>query len=142
MTAKLKYISDLPLYKQEKPYTLYGLPDDIVPHSNCHFEIRDDVRVSSARGRETDFSLENCGFEFHTAPSKCRLTANVFENYSEREAVSQYLQETIEFAKLHLQATKVLCFDWRVSFCHTYVDHLANNTQFRRSGQAVESMNS
>ena len=134
MTAKLKYISDLPLYQEEKPFTLYGFPDDIVPQSNCHFETRDDVRVNNARGREADFTLDNCGFEFHTAPSKCRLTAHVFENHSEREAVWQYLKETIDFTQHHLQATKALCFDWRVSRLGSCANKVTDATQFRRSG--------
>ena len=134
MTAKLKYISDLPLYKEEKPFTLYGFPDDLVPQSNCHFEIRDDVRVNNARGREADFTLDNCGFEFHTAPSTCRLTAQVFENPLEREAVWQYLKETIDFAQHHLRATKALCFDWRVGRLGSCAKTVADTTQFRRSG--------
>lgn len=116
MTATLKYLADLPLYRVEKPYSLYGFPEDVTPKSNCEFEIRSDITVQNARGREKDFTLEGCGFEFHTTPSKCRLTAKVFENQSERNTVWQYLNETIDHVRSQLKADKVLCFDWRV--CH------------------------
>lgn len=114
MTATLKYLADLPSYREEKPYTLYGFPEGVAPKSNCEFETRDDVAVHNARGCEEKFTLDRSGFEFHTAPSNCRLAAQVFESSLERESVWRYLKETIEYSQHQLEASKVLCFDWRV----------------------------
>lgn len=114
MLATLKYLADIPLYEEEKPYTLYGFPDDVQPKSNCEFVIRDNIPVQDARGHESDFKLDGCGFEFHHKPSYCDLRPQIFENASERELVWQYLKETIRLVQETLHASKVLCFDWRV----------------------------
>jgi len=120
MLAKLKFLADIPLYDEEKPYTLYGFPDDIIPKSNCEFVVLDDIPVSDARGHEANFRLNECGFEVHHKPSSCDLRAQTFENVKGREQVWQYLKETIALAEETLEASKVLCFDWRVCCCGLY----------------------
>jgi hypothetical protein len=114
MQASLKYLADLPLYDEEKPYTLYGFPDEVTPKTNCEFTIIEDVPVHDVRGHESDFKINEHGFEFRHKPSYCDLRPEVFERPDRRERVWQYLQETISIAKDTLGASKVLCFDWRV----------------------------
>jgi hypothetical protein len=69
MLATLKYLADIPLYQEEKPYTLYGFPNDVSPTTNCVFDIHENVPVADIRGRESEYGLEGCGFEIHNRPS-------------------------------------------------------------------------
>jgi hypothetical protein len=114
MHATLKFLADLPLYDEEKPYTLYGFPDDVQPKSNCEFAVRDNIPVKDVRGHEAEFKLDECGFEFHHKPSKLDLQAATFQSVGGREGVWRYLRETMDMAEETLHASKVLCFDWRV----------------------------
>ena len=116
MHATLKFLADLPLYEEEKPYTLYGFPDDVTPTSNCEYVMVDNVAVVDARESEADFKLDDCGFEFHHKPSLCDLHARDFETSIRKEFVWRYLKETIVLAEEILDAPKAFCFDWRVRF--------------------------
>ncbi len=82
------------------------------------FVIHANIPVNAIRGRESEYSLEECGFEIHNRPSSCQLVSQTFENVEGRELVWQYLKETIAVAEETLKASKVLCFDWRVCECN------------------------
>ncbi|KAK0726819.1 hypothetical protein B0T26DRAFT_764105 [Lasiosphaeria miniovina] len=112
MRAKLKFLADLPLYDEKKPSTLYGFPDHIQPISNCEYEVHDGLMIQDTRGHEQEYHLDEHGFEFHHWPSKCDLSAAVFESNGNREEVWRYLKETITLTELVLQAPKAMCFDW------------------------------
>ena len=114
MFATLKFLADLPLYEEERPYTLYGFGDDVTPKTNCEYVILDNIAVVDAREREADFKLDDCGFEFHHKPSFCDLRAQNFETSVRKEFVWRYLKETIALAEETLEAPKAFCFDWRV----------------------------
>ena len=114
MLATLKFLADLPLYEEEKPYTLYGFPDDVTPKSNCEYVMVDNIAVIDARNSEAEFKLNDCGFEFHSKPSSCDLHARNFETSVRKELVWRYLKETIALAEETLGAHKAFCFDWRV----------------------------
>jgi hypothetical protein len=117
MLVQLKYLADLPLYEEEKPYTLYGYPDEVTPKTNCKFVHVNGIAVADIRGRESEFNLGECGFEYHKKPSSCDLRASMFESAEGRESVWRYLRETIQLAQETFNCPKVLCFDWRVRWC-------------------------
>ena len=114
MLATLKFLADLPIYDEEKPYTLYGFPDDVTPKSNCEYVNQDNIAVADARGCERYFKIDDCGFEFHYKPSLCDLHAKTFETSGRKELVWKYLKETTALAEEVLGASRVFCFDWRV----------------------------
>jgi hypothetical protein len=114
MLVTLKYLADLPLYEEEKPYTLYGYPEEVTPKTNCEFVYVENIPATDIRGRESEFKLTECGFESHHKPSSCALRGSIFEKSEGREMVWRYLKETIKFAEEILNVQKVLCFDWRV----------------------------
>lgn len=123
MLTKLKYLSYDPLFEEEQPYELYGYSKDptIKPGkiTNCKFYVQDNVTVEDVRGTEKDFSLENAGFTFIKHQSRCTLTAEHFEaggKNPDDDVVSSYLQETISLLEDRFHASKVICFDWRVSW--------------------------
>jgi hypothetical protein len=114
MLANLKFLADLPLYDEEKPYTLYGFPDNVKPITNCEFVTYDNVEVTDVRGCEEKFQLKGCGFEFHHKPSSCSLDSAMFEDFGKNDEVVEYLRETIAMAVHTLDASRAFCFDWRV----------------------------
>lgn len=111
MLATLTHISNLPLYDTEKPYKLYTPAGT---HSNCEYTDAN-VVIEDARGREGEFDIDECGFAFtkHTS-NKLPSSAKLQEADTKDIAVTEFLQETMDFAKQYFGASKVLCIDWRV----------------------------
>jgi len=128
MLAKLKFLTALPLYDVEKPYTLYGFSEEVKPRSNCLYEFHDGIQVTDARGSESTFSLDSCGFEFHKKPLSCDFRVESFEDVSGRVSLGKYLQETISMVTDTLRADTVLCFDWRLRKSKNFGDI---NDQFK-----------
>jgi hypothetical protein len=116
MLASVEFLADLPLYEEEQPYEIHGFPDKgAAMQTNCVMEAKT-VQVEDARSRESDFTLDGCGFTFFRHTSQCNLEAKYFEYASEgNSVVDSYLAETMEMVKEKFAASKAILFDWRVS---------------------------
>jgi hypothetical protein len=117
MRVSLSFLSDLPLYKEEKPYTIHGTAAEGLKNSNCEFTVFDDIEVEDVRGEENSGNFLERGFQFKHHASKVPVSSSDFQSPGpQNELVQLYLEETIELAKAETEATKVILFDWRVSF--------------------------
>jgi hypothetical protein len=117
MRVSLSFLSDLPLYKEEKPYTIHGTIVEGLKNSNCEFTVFDDVEIEDVRGQENSCSFLERGFQFKHHASKVPVSSSDFQSPGPKhELVQRYLEETIELVKAETEATKVVLFDWRVSF--------------------------
>lgn len=122
MLFTLKFLKQLPLYETVQPYKLYGFPElSASQKSNCVYEAIDNVHAIDVRSTMNKFRFEVEGFEFAKAPTKFCLNAAVLENETDsaQTTIHAYLQETMDFVKKRLKASRVLTMDWRVqqSFC-------------------------
>lgn len=119
MLTKLKYLSDIPLLEVEQPYELFGYPTlDSGKITNCEYSVVDDVQIQDVRDGILQYGLDTTGFTFLKHTSSCFVSADDFEsagNDPNNERVVKYLEETMSLVKHELCATKVICFDWRVS---------------------------
>lgn len=118
MITTLKFLAESPRFEYEKPYEMFGYPQ--IPaeqRSNCTYVTFKDIQLSDVRGSDNDFSLEECGFQFIKHESRCRLSSKHFEMPGDDPSpvVGDYLEETMDKVREHLKASKVVCFDWRVS---------------------------
>ena len=117
MQIELSYLADNPIYKEEKPYTLFlpSLEKD-TKTTNCEYVVHDGIPVEDARGREAEFNLDSCGFAFLEHKSQQHCSCKDFESIENGESVVMpYLRECVQVLKSYLNPTRVLCFDWRVS---------------------------
>jgi len=108
--TSLEYLIPLPLYEIQKPYQVYTHIAD-VPESektNLAFEKHENVLINDVRGHEDDFSLEENGFEYVTAPCEADLTS---QDPVQMEA---YLAETKAFLETKYEADRVFCYDFRI----------------------------
>ncbi|KAF2181560.1 hypothetical protein K469DRAFT_692027 [Zopfia rhizophila CBS 207.26] len=112
MLDNLQYLCDLPVYKSEQPYELYGFPEkQSTTHTNCEFESKP-VSVTDVRNVST--ALETHGFMYLRHVSECELDAKHFETVGgDQSVVESYLCETIELVRGVFEAVDVVCFDWR-----------------------------
>ena len=116
MRDNLQFLCDLPIYKDEQPYELYGFPEkESDKQTNCNMETRT-VTVLNVRDMAEALDIEEHGFKFIQHASNCDLEPTHFEvvGGDQRELMA-YLDESIELVRSELHATKVICFDWRVS---------------------------
>ena len=112
----LNFLSDLPIYKTEQPYELYGFPEQTSElQTNCRFDNVKDVVIHDVRDRMDEFTLDGAGFTFIRHTSQCELKAEHFETAPEgNDVVTAYLEETMNLVKGYLGADHIVCFDWRV----------------------------
>ncbi|KAF2191376.1 hypothetical protein K469DRAFT_370108 [Zopfia rhizophila CBS 207.26] len=115
MLVSISFISDLPLYKEEKPYTLHGQVAEGRKRSNCHFTVHDRIEVSDVREREDSFTLLQHGFQFTRHFFSVLISTSDFqaENLG-TGIVKNYLDEVIALVKAETNASKVVLFDWRI----------------------------
>jgi len=116
MFATLQFLTDIPLYQTEKPYKLLNFPS-IPPElsTNCQYINRHGIRLNSVRGREDQFSVDQCGFQILKHRFRCTPTRSQFEDRLQRDhLVQEYLSEVVYLVKKELCADRVFCFDWRV----------------------------
>lgn len=115
MHDTLQFLCELPVYKEEQPYELYGFPEQqSEKRTNCIFEAKA-VTVADVRNMNDAPQLEEHGFKFIQHISSCRPEASHFETVGGDKTIQlAYLEETIALVQHELKATKVICFDWRV----------------------------
>jgi hypothetical protein len=117
MPFAMKFLKELETYKRNKSYKLHGFPDVSVElQSNCVFEEIEDVVAEDLRDSRDKCHFEEEGFEFVKAPTRCALSAEVFEgdDLDLNDIVRDYIQETMDLVKERLGARSVLTINWRV----------------------------
>ena len=110
-TASMNFISDLDLYKTEKPYNCRA--EGLGELTNLVFEPYSGIPVNDVRGSEHKFSLEEHGFTFFKHKS------NVTGDIGSIGFIKAYLDETVELLKDFFHSEKVICYDLRVSHSST-----------------------
>ena len=116
MLIDLSFLSDIPLYDKEKPYTLFVPAQEGIEQSNCKFYVQNGISAEDVRGHEHEYTLDECGFTFLKHESRLAISSYAFQsNRQDDSFVKEYLQEARQLVKTHVQAERVLCFDWRVS---------------------------
>ncbi|KAJ7226313.1 hypothetical protein C8J57DRAFT_1535306 [Mycena rebaudengoi] len=90
-------------------------PDGARPYKNIndrhdHNYVEDwhKVTVENIRGKEASYTLDVCGFQYYTRPSKLQ------DFSSEEDIVNVYYPETIELMKEFAGATRVILFDHNI----------------------------
>ena len=139
MLFTMKFLKELPIYDVEQPYKLHGFPE-LSPEqqTNCVFD-EYEVTAEDVRDLPDKCNIEREGFEFMKIPTRCTMTADVFESESldANNTVGDYIQETMDLVRERLDARFVVTIDWRVVFQHVGVSFVTKKTQFRRNDAAA-----
>ncbi|KAL8742784.1 MAG: hypothetical protein Q9190_004792 [Brigantiaea leucoxantha] len=115
MQFTMKFLKELSIYETVQPYKLHGFPDlSVEQQTNCVFEEIEHVVAEDVRGSENKGRIEEEGFEFTKVPTRCALSAEVFERDSLDNIVRDYIQETMDLVRERLNARFVVTIDWRV----------------------------
>jgi hypothetical protein len=112
MEVTMSFLSELLIYKTEKPFDIYREVPAGAPTSNCEFE-EHNIKVQDAREVQNSLSLNSTGFKFLRAPSKVDISSIDFQDRASN-SITAYLRETMSLVKDEMRADRVLCFDWRV----------------------------
>lgn len=116
MLTRLAFLSDLPLYKTEKPYYFVENFPEVPPSStsNCQYE-KQSLSLIDLRGIEDKFTLEQNGWQYlnHKSPVSLDIDAYLGENYCQ-ETVDRYLADCVEVVQALFKSSKLICFDWRI----------------------------
>jgi hypothetical protein len=131
MEVTMSFLSELPIYKTEKPFDIYREVPAGVPTSNCEFEEHNNIKAQNAREVQSSLGLDITGFKLLKAPSKVDISSIDFQDRAS-SSIMEYLRETISLVKDELGADRVLCFDWRVRFQFFNSLTSTDNKQLRR----------
>lgn len=110
VTSAFQYIKDSPKFETEKPYHFSGPldPDEENRRTNIEFEWHYDVPVRDLRGHIDTLDLDIHGFKI------VRNGSNLLEGLQETETFIKYLKDTTDLVKSQLNASRAICFDYRV----------------------------
>ncbi|KAI0182242.1 hypothetical protein EV127DRAFT_493346 [Xylaria flabelliformis] len=113
MIDHLQYLCDLPIYREEQPYELYGFPEiQSKTRTNCDFETKE-VTVTDCRDAK-GITLQGHGFMFLKHESAFSLEAKYLETVDDDTTILMgYLEETTQLVRKLLKPADVICFDWR-----------------------------
>lgn len=114
MLVDLAFLSDIPLYEVEKPYSLFIPVPPGTKTTNCESMIHFGIRLEDARGREHNFDLDTSGFKFIHGFQHVRTRSDA-PRPPEPAEVEAYTERVISFLRKELHADCVIFFDWRVS---------------------------
>jgi hypothetical protein len=124
IAAEIVFLSDLPLYRDEKPYRFIpGKDDGIDPEdeqlSNLSFTTHSDIKIRDMRV-QPQLSFGQCGFEF------VKHHASAIHAFNVEGDAESYISETNSMLKDRFSAVKVHTYEVRlrknVQFCRTEVD--------------------
>ncbi|KAF2105611.1 hypothetical protein BDV96DRAFT_694734 [Lophiotrema nucula] len=106
--ATLCFLASLPKYQTEKPFRLIPGAGKYFKHdiSNVVAATRDRIRITDIRNRVAEFNLDRNGFEVLSHKS-------AHPTLDSEKQVNAYKAETVELLMSHLNAEKVICFDFR-----------------------------
>lgn len=113
MTAK--YIADLPLYHEEKPYVLKYKPPPGVRRSNVVLVPHSNIPVRNVRGLESTFHLDHHGFVFRTFPLEQSLDSVA--------GIERHLLDIQSFLKPVLGTEDVRVFEYKVGVSFRSINH-------------------
>ncbi|KAI9671546.1 MAG: hypothetical protein M1817_003598 [Caeruleum heppii] len=117
--ASLNHLSDIPLWREEKPYEIWAeeLPKGIL-QTNVTFDLVPGVSLTDIRSCGIARPrLEDEGFQVfhHPFPKDCGFDSiDGLDRPERRQAVMDYLSLMTNVAVERLNATKAICYDWRV----------------------------
>ena len=106
----IDFLADIELYKFEKPFAALVSPGTQVTDdqlNNLQWETHNDIVIDDIRGREDQFTLENCGFQLLKSPAR-NLSFAVVED------IENYKRETEVVLGNLLGASSVYCWEARV----------------------------
>lgn len=110
--ARLTYLKWDKLYETEKPFQIFvPLPDDVEDSrtDNLIFESEEEQEILDIRGSESQFSLDDNGFQIVSSGTKM----DAFDSKAKIEDV--YLPELVELLQRHVAgADRIVFFNWRV----------------------------
>lgn len=109
INASLCFLEHLPLYQHEKPYRIIPSAEENYQHSltNIVPRFHDDIHLTDVRERISKLSLDKHGFQVLSH------TSNV-PALDDLPSVAAYKKEVDELLTKHLEAERVICFDFRV----------------------------
>jgi len=120
VTAKLKFLSPLPLYKTEKPFQIFtNIPPEALDQRTTNLVFEDhavqitDIRSLPEKVLKRDFTLDQKGFVYEKHKTKMKK-----ENFDDQDMIERvYLPEVEDLIRKELEGRevgKVFIFDWRV----------------------------
>lgn len=119
MLASASFLSDLPLYRSEKPFEIIGFGNHEVPpelRSNMVEIQENSMEVADARDDIGAHRLDTSGFIWLYCPSQYINDSRSFEAAGRDDTmVMNYLEETATAVQHEMGANRVVVFDWRVS---------------------------
>lgn len=116
--ASLTFLSTSPKYDLEKPYEIWI---DSHEETNCVFQEYHDIRIKDIRDITDQFTLDSSGFEYIEHKSIALPPSGAELEDGGRHSILPYLNETLELVRDYTGASKAICFDWRVSYDHQFV---------------------
>jgi hypothetical protein len=119
LSSTLCFLAPLPKYKTEKPFRIIPGAGETFDHhiSNVVPDVRENVRIVDIRGRLNEFNFEEHGFEVLSHKSSQPIL-------DDKAQVDAYKMEIEQLLKTHLDAEKVIVFDFRVSVHHVGIGRL------------------
>ena len=122
------------LYEHEKPYQLKYAPADGIPISNFRLEKQDNIKITSIRDREAQFSFERNGF----AVLKVKEDLP-YDDFSNPDGIRRYLDIVSAYLKNLLGADKVQAFQYVVRFGLRLLLVSEVRLTILRSGNAIQA---
>ncbi|KAK4152909.1 hypothetical protein C8A00DRAFT_34364 [Chaetomidium leptoderma] len=115
MEVSLRFLADIPLWRDEKPYELFVSDAGTgMPKSNSQYSDHASIRMHDIRPVRHDFSIDRQGVEFAQHGFTLQPSAADFEDPDKvPTVVIPCFAETREFLQAHLGAEKAVCIDWR-----------------------------
>lgn len=115
VSATIKFLARLPLYKAEQPFLAMVTPDvGFDPEKHTNLEMEDhEVDITDIRERIDDFKLNECGFQ--VVPHESRNL-----NFESVQDVEAYKRECEVWLKDFFKAEHAVCWDFRVTFLTSF----------------------
>lgn len=108
----LEHLSDLELYKTEKPYYLSEIPSRNQPSmTNLAYTLHENTPVYDIRGLQAEFSLAKNSFTFVNKTFASAESAG----RGEKDGIDAFLREVAEWIESEHGAERVICYDFRVN---------------------------
>ena len=108
--SSIHFLTRDKVYEHEKPYQLKYVAAEGIPTTNIRLEKQEPVKISSIRGQERQFSLEQNGFTVLKMDKEMP-----YDDFSNPAGVKQYLNMVAEQLKMRLGADKVQVYQYTVS---------------------------
>ena len=107
--TSLNFLKRDELYEREKPYQLKYAPAEGIPISNLRLEKQHNIKITSIRDREAQFTFEKNGF------TVLRLNEDIpYDEFSNPDGIRRYLDMVSTHLKNLFGADKVQAFQYVV----------------------------